>query len=64
MDTTLHEYFKAIGSKGGKANTPAQARERAKPKGGGRPKGAKDSQPRKRLAKRGDKGKDTPNVQG
>lgn len=48
---TASEYLARIGAKGGKANSPAQQRERAKSKGGGRPKGSKDGKPRKRKAK-------------
>ena len=45
----IRKYLAAIGAKGGKMTTPKQAAARKRNgKKGGRPKGAKDSKPRKR----------------
>jgi len=46
---SVREYLAKIGRKGGSANTPAQiAAARINAQKAGRPKGAKDKQPRKR----------------
>ncbi len=48
-DPIVSEYLSKIGKKGGSRNTPDQDRaRRTNGKKGGRPKGAKDSKPRKR----------------
>lgn len=54
MNDPIHDYLSRIGTKGGLVTSAAKAKTaRANGKKGGRPKGAKDSKPRKPPERKG-----------